>query len=385
MNHPIDEKIYHEFRKTFNATNVFECEREYVELYNLGYALLDRMEKCAEYVNAHTMPPKSEEEFTLLMVYGSMVVDATKLVLQLLKVENPYTQDDQIAYSYFADICEENSLILSDGKIPTDDKVWEYIRSLSFAHPFKTSRPKFLEKDEIQYSPTVTPNVNPTFLPLNAEPTVDIMIYSTAFPDIKHLDIPYARIIGYISSRYQLLSLGTEKLKQIIEKKKQEWKKQKIQISATPIDTLKSADAIMKSRHEDTRLCELIPLLEVKSTFEENRLQIRAYQSKIESAIPQIVTFVESLDTDGLNNYLEQILQVTKPKYSGADYQIQKIFSDLNQYADEREQKFGLKQADAFYKSCGYKWVKIDVSQMGNEEIKLLVRIACEQEAQNKK
>ena len=64
----------------------------------------------------------------------------------------------------------------------------------------------------------------------------------------------------------------------------------------------------MKSRHEDTRLCELIPLLEVQSTFEENRLQIRAYQSKIESAIPQIVTFVESLDTDGLNNYLEQIL-----------------------------------------------------------------------------
>ena len=256
MDYPIDEKIYQEFRKNFNATNVFECEREYVELYNLGYALLDRMEKCAGYVNAHTMPPKSEEEFILLMVYGSMVVDATKLVLQLLKVENPYTQDAQITYSYFADICEENSLILSDGKIPTDDKVWEYLRSLSFAHPFKTSRPKFLEKDEIQYSPTVTPNVNPIFLPLNAESTVDIMIYSTAFPDIKHLNIPYARIIGYISSRYHLLSLGTEKLKQIIEKKKQEWKKQKIQISATPIDTLKSADAIMKSRHEDTRLCE---------------------------------------------------------------------------------------------------------------------------------
>ena len=40
---------------------------------------------------------------------------------------------------------------------------------------------------------------------------------------------------------------------------------------------------------------------------------------------------------------------------------------------------------NAFYKDCGYKWVKIDVSQMGNEEIKLLVRIACELEARNKK
>ena len=279
MNHPIDEKIYQEFRKTFNATNVFGYEKEYVELYNLGYALLDRMEKCAEYVNTHTMPPNSEEEFILLMVYGSMAVDATKLVLQLLKVESPYTQNDR---SYFADICEENNLILSDGKIPTDDKVWEYIRSLSFAHPFKTSRPKFLKKDEIQYSPTIVPNVSPICLPLNAEATVEIMIYSTAFPEIKHLNIPYARIIGYISSRYQLLSLGTKELEQIIEKKKQEWKKQKVQVSTNSVDTLKSAVAIMESRHEDTRLCELISLLEVQSTFEENALQIRAYQSKIE-------------------------------------------------------------------------------------------------------
>lgn len=385
MNCPIDEKIYQEFRKALNATNVFGCEKEYVELYNLGYALLDRMEKCVGYINAHTMIPNSEEEFLLLMMYGSMVVDAVKLVLHLLEVEHPYTRDSQTTYSYFADVCEEHNLILPDGKIPTDDKVWEYIRSLSFAHPFETSRAKFLKKGETQYSPAIIPYAEPQLWQTNAEPTVDVMIYSTAFPEIKHLNIPYDRIIGYIGSRYQLLSLGTEKIKQIIEEKKQEWAKQKVQVSTNPLDTLKSAAAIMESRHEETALGELVLLLKVQSTFEENRLQIHAYQSKIESTIPQIVTFVESLDTDGLNNYLEQILQVTKPKYGGADYQIQKIFSGLNQHADEREQKWGLKQADAFYKSCGYKWVKIDVSQMGNEEIKLLVRIACEQEVQNKK
>lgn len=385
MNCPIDEKVYQEFRKALNATNVFGCENEYVELYNLGYALLDRMEKCVGYINAHTMIPNSEEEFLLLMMYGSMVVDAVKLVLHLLEVEHPYTRDSQTTYSYFADVCEEHNLILPDGKIPTDDKVWEYIRSLSFAHPFETSRAKFLKKGETQYSPAIIPYAEPQLWQTNAEPTVDVMIYSTAFPEIKHLNIPYDRIIGYIGSRYQLLSLGTDKIKQIIEEKKQEWAKQKVQVSTNPLDTLKSAAAIMESRHEETALGELVLLLEVQSTFEENRLQIRAYQSKIESAIPQIVMFVELLDTDGLNNYLEQMLRVTKPKYGGADYQIKKIFSGLNQYADEHEQKFGIRQADAFYKSCGYKWVKIDVAQMGNEEIKLLVRIACEQEAQNKK
>lgn len=385
MNCTIDEKIYQEFRKALNATNVFGCEKEYVELYNLGYALLDRMEKCVGYINAHTMIPNSEEEFLLLMMYGSMVVDAVKLVLHLLEVEHPYTRDSQTTYSYFADVCEEYNLILPDGKIPTDDKVWEYIRSLSFAHPFETSRAKFLKKDETQYSPAIIANIKPEFLPVDAEPTIGILVYSTAFPEIKVLNIPYTRILGYISSRYQLLALGTERIKQIIEDKKQEWAKQKVQVGTNPLDTLKSAAAIMESRHEETALGELVLLLEVQSTFEENRLQIRAYQSKIESAISQIVMFVESLDTDGLNNYLEQMLQVTKPKYGGADYQIQKIFSGLNQYADECEQKSGLKQADAFYKDCGYKWVKIDVAQMGNEEIKLLVRIACEQEAQNKK
>lgn len=385
MNHPIDEKIYQEFRKALNASNVFGCEKEYVELYNLGYALLDRMEKCVGYINAHMMIPNSEEEFLLLMMYGSMIVDAVKLVLHLLEVEHPYTRDSQTTYSYFADVCEEHNLILPDGKIPTDDKVWEYIRSLSFAHPFETSRAKFLKKGETQYSPAIIPYAESQLWQTNAEPTVDVMIYSTAFPEIKHLNIPYDGVIGYIGSRYQLLSLGTEKIKQIIEEKKQEWAKQKVEIGANAIDTLKSAISIMENRHEETELGDLVLLLEVQSTFEENRLQIRAYQSKIESTIPQIVTFVESLDTDGLNNYLEQILQITKPKYGGADYQIQKIFSGLNQHADKREQKWGLKQADAFYKSCGYKWVKIDVSQMGNEEIKLLVRIACEQEAQNKK
>ena len=385
MNCPIDEKIYQELRKVLNETEIFCCEKEYLKLYNLGYALLERVEKCAAYVNEHIEPPSTDEEFFLIMMYGAMLIDAAGLLLKELKIKSPYQKGEQISYCYFADVCENQNLQFNDGTIPTDKELWEYIRALSFAHPFETSRPQFLKKGEIQYSPAIIANIKPEFLPVNAEPTIGILVYSTAFPEIKVLNIPYMRILDYISSRYQLLALGTERIKQIIAEKKQEWVKQKVEIGANAIDTLKSAISIMENRHEETALGDLVLLLEVQSTFEENRLQIRAYQSKIESTIPQIVTFVESLDTDGLNNYLEQILQITKPKYDGADYQIQKIFSGLNQHADEREQKWGLKQADAFYKSCGYKWVKIDVSQMCNEEIKLLVRIACEQEAQNKK
>ena len=141
--------------------------------------------------------------------------------------------------------------------------------SMSFAHPFETSHPQFLEKGEIQYSPAIIANIKPEFLPVDAEPTIGILVYSTAFPEIKVLNIPYTRILGYISFRYQLLALGTERIKQIIAEKKQEWVKQKVQIGANAIDTLKSAMSIMEKRHEETALGELVLLLKCKALLKK--------------------------------------------------------------------------------------------------------------------
>lgn len=45
----------------------------------------------------------------------------------------------------------------------------------------------------------------------------------------------------------------------------------------------------------------------------------------------------------------------------------------------------GLKQAEGFYKDCGSKWVKMDVAKMRDNEIKLLVRIACDMQSQSEK
>ena len=72
MNCPIDEKIYQELRKVLNETEIFCCEKEYLKLYNLGYALLERVEKCAAYVNEHIEPPSTDEEFFLILMYLHM-------------------------------------------------------------------------------------------------------------------------------------------------------------------------------------------------------------------------------------------------------------------------------------------------------------------------
>lgn len=41
-------------------------------------------------------------------------------------------------------MCMNYPLNLEEKNCPSDDKFFEYFRALIFAHPFETSRPKFL-------------------------------------------------------------------------------------------------------------------------------------------------------------------------------------------------------------------------------------------------
>ena len=71
-------------------------------------------------------------------------------------------------------------------KCPTDDKFFEYLRSIMFAHPFETNRPKFFMKHEIQYSPWVIAN-NPATKFRGIKDGVGVRIYSNKFDEIKDL------------------------------------------------------------------------------------------------------------------------------------------------------------------------------------------------------
>ena len=59
-----------------------------MKLYNLGYALLERVEKGAAYVNEHIEPPSTDEEFFLIMILA-MLVDAAGLLLKELRLKAP--------------------------------------------------------------------------------------------------------------------------------------------------------------------------------------------------------------------------------------------------------------------------------------------------------
>lgn len=273
-----------------------------------------------------------------------------------------------------------NPLNLPDDECPTDDKFFEYFRSLAFAHPFKTDRPKFFQKDEIQYSPWVIANSSITNMRGGGVDAVGVRIYSNKLNEIKDLIIKH-----FIRSRYLLLEKATTKVNQIILNKNSEWKKRKICRFRSPLNTLKEINNILVSRYEVNSYIEAaITYMECVSTLPENDSAIEKFRNAICSEIPFLCDAVDELDYSKIANRLSSIVY-TRPKnmYQMAHYQLEKIYSYLNENQSSDNRLWALKQAEDFWKALACKWVMINLNEMSLEEIKLLVAVACYLEVNN--
>lgn len=235
----LNPDVYREFRNAFNETPLFMYNEEYKTCFNLFCAVTDRLESCIEYLNGHAETPKTEEDFLSFVMFSCMVLDAVKHVLKQLDIE----KIDKI--DYFQNICLSKPLNIEKHKCPTDDKFFEYLRSIMFAHPFETNRPKFFMKHEIQYSPWVIAN-NPATKFRGIKDGVGVRIYSNKFDEIKDLIFSFDVLKKYIKSQYLLLDLATEKVKEIVSLKEIEWKKHKINRSLDYLDILKEIKDILK-------------------------------------------------------------------------------------------------------------------------------------------
>ncbi|MFT9057616.1 MAG: hypothetical protein ABF449_13610, partial [Ethanoligenens sp.] len=156
MNEFLDTSLCKEFRKAINESPIWSHEECYKEHYNLFCAVMDRIDSCTDYLNRHSDTPGTETDFLVFLMFGCMVLDAVKQVLGQLGLPYEFiAQDKASSYQYFKEYCTDYPLELKDELCPTDDKFFEYFRSITFAHPFETNRPKFFQKGEIQYSPWV--------------------------------------------------------------------------------------------------------------------------------------------------------------------------------------------------------------------------------------
>lgn len=368
----LNPDVYREFRNAFNETPLFMYNEEYKTCFNLFCAVTDRLESCIEYLNGHAETPKTEEDFLSFVMFSCMVLDAVKHVLKQLDIE----KIDKI--DYFQNICLSKPLNIEKHKCPTDDKFFEYLRSIMFAHPFETNRPKFFMKHEIQYSPWVIAN-NPATKFRGIKDGVGVRIYSNKFDEIKDLIFSFDVLKKYIKSQYLLIDLATEKVKEIVSLKEIEWKKHKINRSLDYLDILKEIKDILKLRHEEYYDVEtVIRYMGCKNTLKENLTSVERFKQGIIEIIPDLCDAIDSLNYEMATEKLDYILHQRPWKmHSMANYQLGKIYCDLNETQIVSKREWALEQVELFSKEFAKKWVTIIPQEMSFDEIKLLVTVSC--------
>lgn len=374
----LDQSLCDELREVISSSPIFYEDPQYLTQYNLCCAVMDRLDICIRKLNGYGEYPDKEEDFLIFMMFSCMIVDAVKEILCEMgeHVKSTPTFGNEDDYKFFKEIYLQSPVYNPEKDIPNDDKFFEYLRSLIFAHPFETSRPKFLKKDEKQYSPWVI--VNRSVVSSFEQDLVGVRIYTNQTDKIIDLLLPFAILKDYIRSRYERIRLATKWAQKQIELSVIEYKKTKVNRNQKPIDILIEIKHILSSRYICCYSCEeVIEYLKCDLTVEENRSSVEKFRNAIISEIPEICDAVDALDNELTESIFSELFAKPANMHKLADYQLEKILvSSDEQWASIQARAF----ADQFAK----KWVKIN-GAMPRAEVKLLVRTACYLERQDQK
>lgn len=384
----LDSNLVSKLREAINSSPIFWKDAKYHSIYNQVCAVMDRLETAVAYINKHCYYPKSEEKLICFMVFACLIVDAPKMLAKKInafvssqgiseeyKVKLPFKKDREL----FKDICINAPFNLVEKDCPTDDEFFSFFRSITFAHPYETN--KLFHNLGNQVSPWL--NVNNKWGDLSgAKGTLGITIYS----DLKDknnstthtVKVPFKTIKRYIKIRYEAITVITQWVKNEIRRNEDIWKLHGIARGHTPVETLLNVKQSLKNRCQDTyEIDAFISYLTCELTDESNIFNVKKYREALLDKIDKIYLFAKELDYEGLLGQLEICYIRPQFMHQHAYYQLEKIFSYLNEGSNYSNILWARQQSHEFSKLFAKKWVTIDAKNMSFEEIKLLVTTAC--------
>ena len=375
-----------ELRSKLNDSPIFSEDNSLKDNYDLICAVLDRLDSSVDYLNKHSEIPSLEHDFLVFMMYCSMVKDASKQLADGLDVPYPFLdENDDNNFKFFKSFCMGKPLNLDEQLVPTDDRFFEYFRSIAFAHPFETSRANFLKKNdkEIHYSPFVLVN-NHIFSSFDdIEDAVGVRVYTNkaeGWAGILDVKISFATLKNFIKSRFNFLQEIIKWAQEQINNFEATWRKRKVNRSLTNIEIMKDIIDILRTRYEPTYEIEsLLEYLDCQVTLNSNKKSVEKFRSMIECYIPEFCDAIDNLNYDVIYNIIYSDIEVN-PRgdvENMTDYQIQKIFSYLSDEVDNYNISWGLTMAEEFSQGFAKEFVTIQAASMSFSEIKLLVRTAC--------
>lgn len=220
---------------------------------------------------------------------------------------------------------------------------------------------------------------------------VGIRIYSSLSEDIFSVMMPFSVIKGYIKSKHEKIGLVTDRVKQEIKNIHEEWQRTKINRQQDTVAILNEIKSVLERRYESTYpIDDALSYLTCQLSIQSNIENVEKFRKAIESKIPSLCDSVDELDYEKMEDALSIIYARPKNMHQMAHYQLEKIYSYLDERSDyidpASNEYWGLQQAYEFSQEFAKNWVTIDVRTMQYDEIKLLVAVACylEKEKQDK-
>ncbi|MDY6330966.1 MAG: hypothetical protein SPL52_05630 [Fibrobacter sp.] len=360
-----------DFREIMN-TPYFQKSKEFSLKFNLCCAVADRLNTCVAYLNKHLKHPKTEEDFLSFLMFASMMRDAVDAILEEFDVQ--YNCRNEELFQFFKDVYINSKIYNSEKDIPTDDKFFEYFRSLTFAHPVETNRAKFIRKElkEKHYCPFVL--INRFWGDLEC---VGARIYTNVSKDILDVYIPFERIKNYLKFKYEQLSLATIYLKQKYLDLETSWKNDKINRDLPPLEMLQKIKEKLEQRCEETGdISECILFLKYKPSLKQNEESTLEYQKAIVCSLPSLCDAIEQLDDNKLYSIFESVLCVRPKNAEEVDYSLGCIYTDLKSDIDIGRYLYTMGCVRCVMDAFAHKWVYID-EDMPADEIRFLISAAC--------
>ena len=402
-----DYSVKEDLSNLLQRTNVFQFDEKLKRQFKLACVVQDRFHDAMEYLDAHLDAPKTDQEFYLALVYADNVFSAVKEVFSVFKddVADPFGVggDFHECRKYFADVIkmayrewdEEAGeyKYLPDDKVPTDDEFFRYFRALSFAHPYNTSvnknkkrreQRKFMDEGEIQYSPFV---LHSGHLLDSKSGLIGVKVYSTVFKrgDFE-IVLPYALLKEFVVSRYETLRGVNDYLYRLIEAKRVEWGKIKIEREGAAIEIYEKLIGYYEERHASTEpLKSAIQILKTPLSLkaEKNEKSVGRFKCALEHIVSPVCDAAEQQDFNTAAKLLGTIISPEIPDwpeqpdngYRGVNYCRGKVV-EYCFGGDCAAKGVAIVNIGILVQNFVGKWVAIEPAEMTREEIWLLISTA---------
>lgn len=392
-----DWSIKQRLSDLLQKTRLFQLDDELHTQFSFACVIQDRLKDAIEYLDTHLEAPRHRNELYLFMVYADNVFSAVqeffKLPLIKHKVENPY--DDKTRkgedFRFFKATFKVAFPHTSEDKIPTDDDFFKYFRALSFAHPYETSRQKFIDKKggEIHYSPFPLVRSDTEF-PVGADGDIGVAVYSNGLGEHKtptyfNITLQCSTIKDFLISRYNTLSNVIDFLEKLLGEKQRVLNEFRVNRNKTVGEVLLQIKENLEMRKLDLNdITELIELWkgDYSSNSQKNEEAIKLYKEALQNRMEELCDAMDEANIDKVYGIMNELLRANLPDDPS---QPENGYRNLNYYygnvvrictSKEENKEFLKKNLSYLMDGYAQKWVEMDADSMPNDVILKLLTIA---------